>query len=250
MTGTNWGAYWYNSLTLWLYDAVVLRFNMAHVWRCSLDMVLLPLFLNAFLPSEHHLDIGVATGWFPSVALENKISSTDTRMQQQITLMDLNVRSLQTAKRRIIHQHQQNNPGDAASTVAIHLIQADALAGGVPPALRNTKFDSISLFNLLHCLPGPQERKNSVFLLAAQILARDGVVVGCTILGWQHHARHVRNPLAWVVMALMNFLGGFGNWQDDAETFERGLGNEFDEVTTWVVGSMLLFRARRPKRYT
>ncbi|KAK3368528.1 hypothetical protein B0H63DRAFT_488635 [Podospora didyma] len=246
----NWGAYWYNALTLRIYDAWVLGFNMGTVWGCRTAEVLLPLFCNNF--SRRHLDIGVATGYFPSAALSHlqSISSStpfissdsDRTPPQEITLMDLNTSSLKTAKGRIEADH----PWRRRQAVRIDLVQGDVL-GPIPEALPDgKKFDSISMFNLLHCIPGPPERKTAAFGLAAQILAEDGILFGNTVLGWRYMGWW--NPLAWLTMIAFNLVGAFGNWEDSVEVFEAGLRREFEEVETEVVGQMLLFRARRPRR--
>lgn len=61
--------------------------------------------------------------------------------------MDLNKNSLETTNARI---------GNVA-----RMFQGDALAPSLP-FKKEEKFESISLFYLLHCMPGPLERKNGV----------------------------------------------------------------------------------------
>lgn len=48
-------------------------------------------------------------------------------------------------------------------------------------------------------------------------------------------------------MGLYNYKGVFGNHGDDPEVFKKELRNEFDDVDAWVVGAVLVFRARKPK---
>ncbi len=48
---------------------------------------------------------------------------------------------------------------------------------------KGKKFGSISMFYLLHCLPGPPERKMAVFEHVREVLAPGGVVYGASILG-------------------------------------------------------------------
>lgn len=152
--------------------------------------------------------------------------------------MDLNEGSLTAAKARI----EQENPGVAK----VDTVVGDVLAG-LPEELKGRKFDSVSLFNLLHCLPPGAKRKTRVFELAAEVLSDEGVLVGCTILGREAMGW---NLLSWITMFLFNLVGAFGNWGDDRETLEKGLKREFEEVKTWVVGQMLVFRASKPRLRT
>ncbi|KAK0725003.1 hypothetical protein B0H67DRAFT_569295 [Lasiosphaeris hirsuta] len=229
------GACIYNPSTLCIYDAYVLGFNMSFVWRCATGAILLPFFCENF--SRRHLDMGVATGFFPSAALAQQRPTT--LPAQEITLLDLSENSLGNAKARIAADNQTT----PVSIIAVH---GDVLAG-VPPELKGSKFDSISMFNLLHCIPVPQETKNKAFELAADVLSDDGVLVGSSVLGIRYHAWW--NPLGWVTMVLFNLvLGAFGNWGDEPAVFEQGLRKEFGDVKTWIVGSMFLFQARKPRR--
>jgi hypothetical protein len=116
--------------------------------------------------------------------------------------MDLNESALASAKGRIEHE----NGGD----VVVETVKGDALAG-VPKALQGKKFDSVSLFNLMHCFPAGVERKTRVFGLAAEVLSEEEVLVGCTILGREAVGRGL---LGWVTMFFFNLVGAFGNWGD------------------------------------
>jgi len=238
----NLGAYMYNPLTLNIYDAWVLRFNMKRVWCCPTETVLEPLFRENFSP--RHLDIGVASGYFPSAALAYSVSPPTVSSQiQQITLMDLSENSLRKARRRIEDDHAALTSSGRLSVTTAH---GDVL-GPVPEELHGRTFESISMFNLRHCVPGPQDRKNQAFAVAARVLADNGVLVGHTILGWRHHRPW--NVLAWFQMALFGTFGGFGNWSDTPDVFKRGLKSEFGHVETWIVGSVLVFRAAKPRRH-
>ncbi|KAK0745593.1 methyltransferase [Schizothecium vesticola] len=238
----NLGAYWYNPFTLKIYDAWVHRFNMNRVWFCPTETVLDPLFRENFSP--RHLDVGVASGYFPSAALAHRASPpTGGSQVQQITLMDLSKNSLRKARRRIEDDHAALTSSGHLSVTTAH---GDVL-GPVPEELQGRTFESVSMFNLLHCVPGPQDRKNQAFALAARVLADDGVLVGDTILGWRHHRPW--NVLAWFEMAVLGIFGAFGNWSDTPDVFERGLKNEFGHVETRVVGSVLVFRATKPRRH-
>lgn len=175
-------------------------------------------------------------------------------------------------------------------------------------SIKRHSFKSVSMFNLLHCLPSApddsqtgykgQEIKNRAFKLAAECLDDDGVLAGCTILGRKYisnpsprpgkpgssstasksrpsssgtagtstgsgvskgamHSRTTTSPkkpsilskgMTWSVMKWYNATGVFGNWHDEQETFEKGLREHFEFVETRVVGCMLIFCAKKPKR--
>ncbi|KAK3939639.1 methyltransferase [Diplogelasinospora grovesii] len=228
----SWGTYIYTSISLRFYDAYVLGFNMRYIWGCATYTILLPLFCENF--SKRHLDIGVATGYFPSIAIERS-REQDAR---HITLMDLNKNSLHAAEKRIKGDHSDLD-------VDVQCVYGDVL-GPLPDALKEQKFDSISLFNLFHCVPGTPERKAESFATLAQCLSDDGVLVGNTVLGKGYMGW---SPLTWYTMFLFNyFFRSFTNWEDNPEAFEAGLRREFEDVQTWIVGSMFLFRARKPRR--
>ncbi|KAK4458617.1 hypothetical protein QBC42DRAFT_255163 [Cladorrhinum samala] len=266
----NTGTAWYTPLTLPFYDYHVLGFNMSFVWRCPTSSVLLPFFRQNF--TLNHLDVGVATGYFPSAALLQLQQQQQQQQQQQkenhqgssspipttttaaapaaLTLMDLNPHSLEAARSRILRDN--SNPG----SVEIETVQHDALSLPAPGVLRRRRFASVSMFNLLHCIPAPCEEKTRAFELAAQCLLDGGVLAGCTVLpveeavgagagGWW------RVPLAGLHLRVYNSEGGrrvFGNLGDTREVLERGLRRWFDEVEVKVVGCMLLFRGKGPKR--
>lgn len=235
MSTLSWRGRFYNGLSLNLYDVWVIWLNMDYAWGSPTATVLLPLFLSAFSKSRRHLDIGVANGYFPSRAVEHS-QQQEKATTKEIVLMDIAENSLMKAKKRI----ETENPGAAVVTTVL----ADAM-GPAPRELKERKFDSISLFNVLHCIPGPVEDKTRVFRLAADVLEDDGVLVGCTILGYRYLGWRL---FGWFTLGLFNVLGALSNWDEGPTVYEQGLHREFGEVETLVHGSILLFRARKPKR--
>ncbi|MDH0746121.1 class I SAM-dependent methyltransferase [Pseudomonas sp. GD03842] len=209
------GAAVYSPLTLALYDAWVLGVSNRFAWRCGTQSVLLPFFRANVRP--RHLDIGVGTGYYLAKA---QLSS-----QTQVTLLDLNPSSLEAAKRRI------NRPGTRT-------IQHDVFK----PIPGGERFDSISLFYLLHCLPGPLEAKSAVFAHLKHNLQPGGVLFGATILG--DSAGH--NGFGRKLMAVYNKKGIFGNREDTEAGFETQLREHFSDVTLRREGCVLLFRAAQP----
>ncbi|KAK3954404.1 hypothetical protein QBC32DRAFT_207797 [Pseudoneurospora amorphoporcata] len=320
-------------LMLTTYDKYVLGFSMTYLWRCPSSTILVPFFRQNFR-AEKHLDIGVGTGFFVGDALAERLAKDEDFMTLErdpdrklvqpkidITLMDLNGKALETARMRVMgvvnHSRFKGESGNmkgkngkdsktgpkANVAISVTTIQADVLdapdsgfsaPGG--PSISRHSFKSVSMFNLLHCLPCPgpepqgchvhhgQAIKNRAFRLAAECLADDGVLAGCTILGrkyisggsWSRpsssswgsgagvsnikgkgavHGRTSdsrtsvwRRGMTWSVMKWYNATGVFGNWADEREEFEKGLRENFDFVETHVVGCMLLFNAARPKR--
>ena len=207
-----------------VYNLYVLWFSNNYAWNCPTSTVLLPLYRSSL--GKRHLDVGVGTGYYPAKAIADS-PCTD------ITLADLNPTTLEAAKRGIKAAY-----GDA---VKIATFVANACEPLPLPA--SQKFDSISLFFLFHCMPGPPERKCRVFRVMAQHLAEDGVLVGSTILGREMKM----NWIAKFLMTVYNSSHVFDNWDDSKENLEKGLKEVFDEVKVWIVGRVLLFTARRPK---
>lgn len=152
------GAKIYNPLTLKIYDMWVLKISNHYAWRCETDNILLPHFQKNM--SEKHLDIGVRTGYY--------IANTHDGIGD-ITLSDLNVNSLNAARTRI-GEHRISK-----------VIQHDIL---LPlPESEKGQYDSVSVYYLLHCLPGDMYEKARAIEHASQALTDNGTLYGATILG-------------------------------------------------------------------
>lgn len=111
------------------------------------------------------------------------------------------------------------------------------------PLPMNEKFGSISLMYLLHCMPGPPERKAAIFGHLKHNLTDDGVLFGATVLG--KGVQH--NWAGRLLMSIYNSKGIFGNWDDGVEVFLRELKLHFEEVEARMEGVVLLFVARGVK---
>ncbi|KAI6778349.1 uncharacterized protein J7T54_003356 [Emericellopsis cladophorae] len=223
----NAGAAAYTPWVLYLYDWLVLYVTNTFAWKCSTAADLLPLFESTL--QAKHLEIGVGTGYFPAKALGRPGSRC-----KQITLVDLNPSSLAAAKTRI-------SAAAATQSIKVDTVVADAMEP--LPFAPSDKFDSITMFYLIHCIPGPLEHKNRVFAVARRQMAPDGVLAGATVLG----RSRPMNWLAGILMNTHNRLGIFDNWDDTEEILCRGLRENFEDVTVWVVGRSMLFRATRPR---
>lgn len=209
------GAAIYSPLTLALYDTWVLGISNRYAWRCPTNEILLPFFRTNVL--TRHLDIGVGTGYY--------LAKAQLPPSCQVTLMDLNASSLAAAKRRI---------GQRVSRTILH----DVLT----PIPHHERFDSISLFYLLHCLPGPLEAKAAIFSHLKHNLLPSGVLFGATILG--EEGKH--NGFGRKLMDIYNKKGIFGNRHDTQHGFETHLREHFRDVTLKLEGCVLLFRATQP----
>ena len=209
------GAAVYSPLTLKLYDGWVLGISNRFAWQCPTRKVLQPFF-NRHVGARH-LDVGVGTGYY--LANANLPAST------QVTLLDLNPSSLEAARQRL---------GRPDTRVVQH---------DVFQPLRDEQvavYDSISLFYLLHCLPGTMADKAVVFGNLKSRLADNGVLFGATILGDEANHNGFGNKL----MAVYNKKGIFGNRNDTLAGLRGALAQHFADVSVEVVGKVALFSAR------
>lgn len=154
---TDDGARIYTPLTLKLYDWWVLGVSNRLAWGCPTKEHLLPHFLEHL--GNNHLDIGVGTGFYLTHVPESSL----------ISLMDLNEASLNAASTR------------AGESKIKHKISHDVFEPY--PAALHGQFDSISMFYLLHCLPGNISTKSCVIRNAAQALTDDGTLPAYRFIG-------------------------------------------------------------------
>ena len=210
------GAAVYSPLTLKLYDAWVLGISNRFAWLCPTRDVLQPFFDRNVGP--RHLDVGVGTGYYLAHA-----GLPDTT---HVTLLDLNPSSLQAAKQRFGRADTQTLQHDVFLPL---------------PAEQSGRYDSISLFYLLHCLPGTLADKAEVFANLKPCLKADGVLFGATILG--DAAAH--NGFGRKLMEVYNKKGIFGNRSDTVEALREALTMHFADVHIEVVGKVALFSGRK-----
>ena len=237
------------------YDMFILHVTCSRAWKAPLT-TLLPFFRAHF--SDNHLDMGVGTGFFPATVLAEKEPA-----KQQLTLLDLSTTALAKTKRRV---------EAAAPHVAVRTIEADATA--LPAMYSANRFDSISASLLLHCIPAPATAKmRGLVATARQLLSSGGVFYGATVLG--ETARKSTVPSATIdflpggevsfgvtgeaesakglnifgrlLMWFYNRSGIFTNWEDKPDAFVEVLEEGFEVVDSWVIGRILLFRARGPR---
>ncbi len=123
-------------------------------------------------------------------------------------------------------------------------LETDCLLHDVfEPLPTEERYGSISLMYLLHCMPGPPERKAAIFGNLKNDLKEDGTLFGATVLG--KGVEH--NWAGKVLMKLYNKRGIFGNWDDGAEVILKELKMHFEDVDAKMEGVVLLFTAKGPR---
>lgn len=207
----------YNMTTLKLYDWWVLGISNRFAWRCDTQKYLLPHFLQHV--RCRHLDIGVGTGYYLSHIPD----------ECSISLMDLNADSLNAASGRI---------GSQRIMVSI---QHDVFEPF--PEIFHKQYDSVSMFYLLHCLPGTMEKKSYAIKNAVISLRDDGILFGATILG--DGVNH--NKFGRKLMSIYNKKGIFSNRSDSEKELLRILSIYFRVVHIRVEGCVALFSATQKK---
>jgi len=212
---TESGASVYSPTILKLYDYLVLGLSNRFVWQCPTKTVLLPFY------KEHlglkHLDVGVGTGFY--------IARTGLTRSHQVSLLDLNENSLRAAAAQV-------------KQAKVCTFMRDVMQPSSEPA--DTGYDSISLFYLLHCLPGTMDDKETAIANLKQYLSKDGVLYGATILG--NEAAH--NPIGRMLLKLYNDKGVMHNMADTLDDLQRMLRRQFQNVQIRRHNKVALFVAR------
>jgi SAM-dependent methyltransferase len=203
----------YTPARLALYDVFILGLSCSLVWRCPRRH-----FLDLY--DQHvggtHLDIGVGTGYF----LDRCRFPIE---RPQLTLLDPSDACLRKAAKRL----ERYSP---------RVVKASVLE---PLDLGTTRFASVALNGVLHCLPATPETKAAVFANLRPFLEEGGVVFGSTILG--SGVEHGR--LARTALARYNQEGFFTNLTDDLEGLELALADNFADQQIEIRGSFALFTA-------
>jgi SAM-dependent methyltransferase len=204
----------YSPFLLRLYDPLVLGPIARFVWRFPLSEQ------TNFYPRHirpNHLDIGPGTGWF--------LEHSGLPDGSQVTILDPNPNVLRFVKRRL-------------RRLDVMAYEADVLK----PLPVVGPYDSVGLSMVLHCLPGPMDRKAPAIQNIARVMAPDGVLFGATVLGLS--AAHTRQGRA--VLRAFNRRGAFGNLQDSEAGLRDILGRSFGDVRLETVGGIAVFSATGP----
>lgn len=206
----------YTPAFLRIYDVLVLRVFCPLVWRCPAHRLVAQY---EQCVGARHLDVGPGTGTLLALA---------DLPRTHITLADPNPNVLAHATRRLADR----------STTAL---EADVLK----PLPDVGPFDSIALTNVLHCLPGPMERRAPAIRNLAAVLAPDGVLFGSTLLG----SRHLHTWMSNAAMRSNVRKGFFDNLSDDEDGLRAILSDSFNQVGIELVGAMALFRASHGRNH-
>jgi SAM-dependent methyltransferase len=206
----------YTSLVLNLYDPLVLGPIARYVWRCPTpDLV---EWYRRHVRNRH-LDVGPGTGYF--------LGRAGLPDGARVTIVDPNVNVLRHVSRRL-------------TSLDVTAVEADVLK----PLPVHGPFDSAALHLVIHCLPGPLERKATAVANVATVLAPTGVLFGASVLGRSgRHSRAARG-----LLRLFNRQGGFDNLEDTEDDLHEILGASFEHVEVETRGSIAIFAAMHPRR--
>jgi len=201
----------YNALLLAVYDRFVLGFMARVVWRTST-----PRLLDNYRRHirDRHLDVGPGTGWF--------VEHSGLAAGSDVTLLDPNATVLDHAGRRL----------GAYRVVTV-------VANALEPVPVTGPFASAGLNLVLHCMPGPMDRKAAVVRNIAAVLEPDGVLFGSTILGLEGP----QTRLSRFVLRLFNRRGAFDNLHDTQDGLRAILEASFDDVVIELSGAAAIFTA-------
>ena len=209
------GQAFFSTMTHQLYDFFMYQFVVEQIWHCH-NRALLDQYLDQ--TSQNHLEVGVGTGYWLERTLVGECPPN-------LTLMDLNQACLDKSARRLA----KFSPATLRRNVLY------------PVTGINTRYDSIGLNLVMHCVEGGMRAKGRAFCHLAECLNDGGVLFGATIV--RHGPRHTLPALGF--MRVLNWLRIFNNWDDNLEDLKRALRYTFGEVTIDVVGSIALFRCKK-----
>lgn len=204
----------YGRILLRLYDPLVLGPIARHVWRLRMPDAI-GLYREHITPN--HLDVGPGTGYF--------LEHAGLPAGSKVTILDPNPNVLRHVTRRL-------------PQLDVTAVQADVLKPLPAPG----PFDSAGLSAVLHCLPGPMERKARAIENVARVMAPGGVLFGATVLGTS--ARHTR--LGRAFLAAFNRRGAFDNLGDTEAGLRDILEGSFGKVTIDVDWGIAVFVATQP----
>lgn len=200
----------YTPLVLRFYDFFVLGLSNRFLWKCPTKEIVALYNRNI---SDQHLDIGVGTGYYLTVARFKKINP-------QITLVDLNKNSLSMASKRIEY-----------------LKPTQIVANILDDLPLKKKYSSVSLCYLLHCLPGGINTKSAIFDRVSKVVVDGGRVFGATIIPDIKET----NIATYFFLNLYNKLGIFSNLDDTIEGLKIEFQRRFIDSRIQRIGSVVLF---------
>ena len=205
----------YSRPLLRLYDPLVLGPIARYVWRCPAGRL-----ADGYRQHirDPHLDIGPGTGYF--------LADPGVPPGTRVTLLDPNRNVLDHASARL-------------AGLDVDAVEADVCK----PLPLEGPFGSAALNLVIHCLPGPLDRKAAAVANVASVMAPDGVLFGSSVIGTSGS----HNVVARSMLRAYNRRGAFDNLDDSETTIREMLAASFDQVEIEVVGSIAVFVARTPR---
>ncbi|HEY6058462.1 MAG TPA: class I SAM-dependent methyltransferase [Candidatus Limnocylindrales bacterium] len=203
----------YTRLLLTLYDPFVVGPIARFVWRCPSPLLVDEYRRRIRAP---HLDIGPGTGYF--------IDRSGLPDGSDVTIVDPNRNVLRHATRRLARLNVR--------AIEASVLQALPVSG---------PFGSAALHLVLHCLPGPTERKAAAVANVAATLAPGGVLFGATVLGTSGDHSWLARRILWA----FNRRGAFDNLGDSVDGLRAILEASFDQVDLTTIGSIATFVATK-----
>jgi ubiquinone/menaquinone biosynthesis C-methylase UbiE len=209
------GASVYSPTVLKIYDVCVNGLSHRFVWQCPTKSVLLPFYKKHL--GLKHLDVGVGTGFF--------ISRAGLTSSHEVGLLDLNENCLRAAAAQV-------------KEAKVRTFRRDLMQPSSEPA--DTGYDSISMFHVLHCLPGTMDDKETAIANLKRYLSKTGVLYGVTILG--EEAGH--NAIGRRLLKIYNDKGIMHNMGDTFDNLQRMFRRQFQIVQIRRHNKVALFVAR------
>ena len=204
----------YTPALLRIYDPVILGPILRYVWCCPAKRLTEQYRQHV---GDRHLDVGPGTGYF--------LERSGFAPGSEVTILDPNINVLR-------------HTSDRLSNLDVTAIEADVCK----PLPVKGPFDTAALSLVLHCLPGPFERKTASIANVAAVLSPDGVLFGSSIIG--RTGSH--NRVAKVLLRDYNRRRVFDNFEDSEEAIAKMLAASFQAVEVEIIGSIVLFTAKRP----
>jgi hypothetical protein len=206
-----------SKLLLGAYDWWFFKVSNTLFWECPTEEVLLPFFLKNL--SYKHLDVGVDTGYY--------LKNSNITHHYDVSILDINRSKLDCVERNLF-------------PVRVKTYEMDVMEENLDGYY--DLYNSISIFNLLHSLPGDLEDKEIVFINLKKMLRSNGIIYGTTILG--EDVNH--NFIGRKVMKIYNKKNIFGNNNDSVDSLKLILLKNFRNVDIVLYGKIALFEARDP----
>src|SRR4029079_487569 len=160
----------------------------------------------------NHLDVGPGTGYF--------IDHAGLPAGSRVTILDPTPNAVRHVTRRL-------------RNLDVTAVEADVLK----PLPVAGPFESAGMNAVLHCLPGPLERKAVSVANVAGVLAPEATFFGATVLG--RSAKHTRMGRAFLTS--FNRRGTFDNLDDTADGIAEILRRSFRQVNVETLGGLAVF---------